>query len=169
MGDEHLYDSSHLVLSNLLLQNSGAKRIPHSNAYPCDDGPANYTPRGCHSHTYCFSTAMWSTTHSNGEAFNSIDMNKVKHILCASSFLSECFAIFFLKQVKRIAFERLSLLPRLISPGLPFPVCKYSENLGFTHTPPRPSSICSIKIFLTQAHRKGIGTISRWLTNKEPH
>lgn len=38
MGDEYLYNSSHLVLSNLLLQNTGAKRIPHSNAYPYDDG-----------------------------------------------------------------------------------------------------------------------------------
>lgn len=43
MGDEDLYNSSHLVLSHLLLQNTGVKRIPDANAYPCG-GLANYTP-----------------------------------------------------------------------------------------------------------------------------
>lgn len=44
-------------------------------------GLANFTPAAIL--TLIASTAMWSTTHSNGEAFNSTDMNKVKtHPLC---------------------------------------------------------------------------------------
>lgn len=123
MGDEDLYNSSHLVLSNLLLQNSGAKQIPHSNANPCDDGLANYT-------LAAILTLIASLLPCGQRLIPMARLSvlltctRLKHILCASSLLYECFAIFFFKQVKRIAFERFSLLPRLISPGLPLPVCK---------------------------------------------
>lgn len=115
MGDEDLYNSSHLVLSNLLLQNSGAKRIPHSNAYPCDDGLANYTPAAI--------LTLIASLLPCGQRL--IPMVRLSILLTwtrsNTSFvlLPYCLnvSLFFFKQVKRIAFERLSLLPRLSSPG----------------------------------------------------
>lgn len=82
MGDEDLYNSSHLVLSNLLLQNSGAKQIPHSNANPCDDGLANYTPAAIFTLIVSL-LPRGQRLIPMARLSGSIDMNKVKtHPLC---------------------------------------------------------------------------------------
>lgn len=115
MGDEDLYNSSHLVLSNLLLQNSGAKRIPHSNAYPCDDGLANYTPAAIltliASLLPCGQRLIPMVRLSILLTWTRLNTSFVLLFYCLN------VSLFFFKQVKRIAFERLSLLPRLSSPG----------------------------------------------------